>query len=452
LYINNDYDLGSGGPLLLPDMTDSNGIRRHLAVGSGKDAGVYIVDRDNMGKFDPNGNTTLYQQGGLGGFNFSTPAFFNGWLYFGGVRDVLRAFSFTNARMNLSPVSVSANTFPFPGTTPSISANGTAYGILWAAENADNAVLHAYDARDLSRELYNSNQAPNSRDNFGSDTKFITPTIANGKVYVATTGGTIGAFGLFNPPRLQRLSERSYVGLADNVLIGGFNLHGSGLKQVVLRALGPSLQGNGGKLQNPALELYDKNGYLIASNDDWATDVNAGQVQAFGLAPSDPRESALARVLPADYYSVVVRGLNNTTGIGQLDIYDLSQPPTATVANMSARGLVGGTNALVGNINVTGRASQPVLFRAIGPDLISQGVPFALRNPTLELYDSQGTLIASNDNWKSNQQAQIEATGLAPGDDRDAAIQLNLQPGNYFAVVRGANGTIGIARLEAYAL
>ena len=445
-----DTDLGSGGPLLLPDMTDINGIRRHLAVGSGKDAGVYIVDRDNMGKFNPNGNTTLYQQGGLGGFNFTTPAFFNGWLYFGGVRDVLRAFSFTNARMNLSPVSVTANTFPYPGITPSISANGTAYGILWAAENADPAILHAYDARDLSRELYNSNQAPNSSDQFGSGAKFIPPTIANGKVYVATTGGTIGAFGLFNPPRLQRLSARDYVGVGDNVLIAGFNVQGSGLKQVVLRALGPSLQTNPGRLQNPVLELYDKNGYLITSNDDWATDMNAGVVQTFGLAPPSPQEAALARVLPADYYSVVVRGLNNTTGIGQLDIYDLSQPPMATMANTSVRGLVGG-NPLIGAIAVAGRASQPVLLRAIGPDLISQGVPFALRDPTLQLYDSHGTLIASNDNWKSNQQAQIEATGLAPHDDRDSAILLNLQPGTYFPVVRGAGATIGIARLEAYA-
>jgi outer membrane protein assembly factor BamB len=449
-----DYDLGSSGPVVLPDMTDGNGTRRRLVVVAGKDAHIYIADRDNMGKYNPNANVTLYQElsGSLGAFNFSTPAFFNGWLYFGAVNDVLRAFSFTNARMNGSAVSRSTNTFRFPGATPSISANGTAYGILWAAENADNAVLHAYNARDLSQELYNSNQAPNSRDHFGSGTKFGVPTIANGKVYVATTGGSIGAFGLFNPPRLQGFSERSYVGLGGNVLIGGFTVHGSGLKQVVLRALGPSLQTNRGKLQNPVLELYDKNGYLIASNGDWESDVNAGQVQAFGLAPSDPHESALARALPVDSYWVVVRGLNNSTGIGQLDIYDLSQPPTATMSKMSTRGLVGGTNGLVAAVHVAGRASQPVLFRAIGPDLISQGVPFALRNPTLALYDDNWNFIAGNVYWKSNQQAQIESTGLAPGDDRDAAILVNLQPGHYNAIVQGWDGSIGIARLEAYAL
>jgi len=149
---------------------------------------------------------------------------------------------------------------------------------------------------------------------------------------------------------------------------------------------------------------------------------------------------------------LVVRGAGNTTGVGQLQSFDLSQPPTATVANMSGRSLVANGQVVFGAVTVAGRASQTVLFRAIGPDLISQGIPFALRNPTLEVYDSNGTLIAFNDNWKSNQQAQIQATGLAPGDDRDAAALLNLQPGFYTAVVRGAGGTIGIAQAEAYAL
>ena len=449
-----DSDLGAGGPLVLPDMTDGNGIRRRLVVGAGKDGHIYIANRDNMGKYNPNANITLYQDlpGSLGGFNFSTPAFFNGWLYFGAVGDVLRAFNFTNARMNSAAVSRSANTFPFPGTSPSTSANGTAYGILWAAENADPAVLHAYDARDLSRELYNTDQAPNSRDHFGTKTKFGVPTIANGKVYVATTGGTVGAFGLFNSPRLANSSWRAYVGLGDNVLTGKFVVQGSGSKNVVFRALGPSLQVNAGRLQNTVLELYDKNGNFITYNNDWATDVNAGQLQAYGLAPSDPREAALARTLPAGSYTLVVRGAGSATGIGQLEMFDLSQPPTATVANMSARGLIAGGNVLIGGVTVAGRASQTVLFRAIGPDLISQGIPFALRNPTLEVYDINGTLIASNDNWKSNQHAQIEATGLAPGDDRDAAILLNLQPGHYAAIVRGAGGTIGIGLVEAHAL
>ena len=152
---NTDTDLGSGGPMLLPDMKDATGATRHLAVGSGKDAHIYIADRDNMGKFNPSSNVNLYQDliGSLGGFNFTTPAFFNGLLYLGSVRDVLRGFSFTNARMNSLAVTRSLNTFGFPGTSPSISANGTTSGVLWAAENVDPAVLHAYDAGDLSHEL-----------------------------------------------------------------------------------------------------------------------------------------------------------------------------------------------------------------------------------------------------------------------------------------------------------
>jgi hypothetical protein len=449
-----DYDLGSGGPLLIPNMRDANGTIRHLAVGSGKDGHIYIADRDNMGKFNPNGNLNLYQEapGSLGGFNFSTPAFFNGRLYFGAVRDVLRAFSFTNARMNGGAVSRSTNTFLYPGTSPSISANGTTHGILWAAENATPAVLHAYDASDLSRELYNSSQAPNSRDHFGSNAKFSVPTVANGKVYVAATGGSIGGFGLFNPPRLANLSGEAYVGLQSQAraLTGGFVVHGKGYKQVVLRALGPSLLQYAGRLQNPTLELYDKNGTFIASNDDWATDPNAGQVQAAGLAPPDPRESALARTLTSGSYTAVVRGVNNSVGIGRIEMYDLSNPPAPTVANMSVRSLIAGDHVLIGDVTVTGRANQTVLFRAIGPDLVSQGVAFALRNPTLALYDENWDLIAGNVYWQSDQRAAIESTGLAPGDSRDAAILKNLQPGHYHAIVQGWDGSIGIAQLEAY--
>lgn len=454
-----DQDLGSGGPLVLPDMTDSNGNTRHLVVGAGKDGHIYLADRDNMGKFNPDSNSNLYQDlQSLARPEFGAPAFFNGRLYFGAALGPLRAFTFTNARLNGTSDSISITTFGYPGTTPSVSANGTANGIVWAAEKGvDRAVLHAYDAANLANELYNSDQAPNGRDNFGVGNKFFVPTIANGKVYVGTSSGGVGAFGLFNPPRLANISGRAQIGTGDNVLIAGFIIHGSASKRVVLRGIGPSLQVNGtpvpGTLQNPVLELHDKNGVLIASNDNWATDPNASEVQAAGLAPSDPREAALARTLAPDFYTAIVRGANNTTGIGLAEMYDLSQPPTSTVANISSRGFVGtGDDVLIGGIIVSGLAPQTVLFRAIGPDLSSAGVANALADPTLELHDINGTLIASNDNWRSNQQAQIQATGLAPGNDLDAAILMRLQPGQYTAIVRGSGGTTGVALAEAYAL
>jgi hypothetical protein len=192
-----DEDLGSGGALLVPDLVDATGHTRHLAVGAGKDANIYVVDRDNMGKFNPANNSNVYQDitGALGGAVFSMPAYFNGVIYYGAVGDTLKAFPFSSALLASSPSSQSGNAFPFPGATPSISANGTGNGIVWAAENGSVAVLHAYDATNVSRELYNSNQAAGGRDQFGTGNKFITPTIANGKVYVGTTNG-VGVFGL----------------------------------------------------------------------------------------------------------------------------------------------------------------------------------------------------------------------------------------------------------------
>ena len=196
---NQDDDLGSGGVLLLPDLTDASGAVRHLGVGAGKDANIYVFDRDNMGKFNPNDNSNLYQelQGALSGSEFGTPAWFNGAVYFGAVNDSLRAFSVTNARLSNTSVSNTLNAFGYPGATPSISANGASNAIVWAAENSDPAVLHAYDAADLGRELYNSNQAPGGRDQFGTGNKFITPTVADGKVFVGTTN-SVGVFGLLS--------------------------------------------------------------------------------------------------------------------------------------------------------------------------------------------------------------------------------------------------------------
>lgn len=192
-----DGDLGSGGALVVPDLIDGAGKTRHLAVGAGKDGNIYVADRDNMGKFNSASNNNVYQDitSGLAGSVFSMPAYFNGVIYYGAVGDNLKAFPFSKALLAMTAASQSVSSFGFPGTTPSISANGSSNGIVWAAENANPAVLHAYDATNLAKELYNSNQAANGRDQFGVGNKFITPMIANGKVYVGTTNG-VGVFGL----------------------------------------------------------------------------------------------------------------------------------------------------------------------------------------------------------------------------------------------------------------
>jgi hypothetical protein len=203
---DNDVDLGSGGELVLPDMLDAQGNTRQLAVGAGKDQTIYLVDRTNMGKFNPTTNA-IYQQvnGALAaGGVFSTPAYFNGTLFYGAVGDHIKAFPFQNAL--LEPISSeSSSTFAYPGTTPGVSANGTSNGIVWATENTSPVVLHAYNAANLGIELYNSNQA-GSRDRFGVGNKFITPTIASARVYVGTTNN-VGVFGLLDTSTLTPLQQ-----------------------------------------------------------------------------------------------------------------------------------------------------------------------------------------------------------------------------------------------------
>ncbi len=190
---NTDLDLGSGGAMLLPNLKDAGGQIRNLAVGAGKDANLYVVDRNNMGKFNPNANN-IYQEipGAFHGQIFSAPAYFHQTVFFGAVGDSIRAFSFTNGRFALT--SSTSHQFGYPGASPSVSANGAANGIVWVTENSSPAVLHAYDAGNLATELYNSTQA-GSRDQFGNGNKFITPMIANGKVYVGTQNG-VGVLGL----------------------------------------------------------------------------------------------------------------------------------------------------------------------------------------------------------------------------------------------------------------
>jgi hypothetical protein len=193
---NGDVDLGSGGPMLLPDLMDSGGVVRQLAVGAGKDAHLYVVNQANMGKFSMSNNAIWEDMpGALPGGVWSTPAYFQSTVYYGDVGGTLKAFGIQHALLGTTPTSQTTTTFSYPGTSPSVSANGSSNGIVWAVENSSPAVLHAFAAANLATELYNSNQAANGRDQFGAGNKYMTPTIANGKVYVGTPSG-VAVFGL----------------------------------------------------------------------------------------------------------------------------------------------------------------------------------------------------------------------------------------------------------------
>jgi len=193
---NADEDLGSGGVLVLPDVTDSGGQTHQLAVGAGKDHVIYVVDRNAMGKFNPSADN-IYQEipGAFTDPVFSMPAYFNNTVYYGAVGNTIKALPISNAKLAATAGSKTGNAFPYPGATPSISANGSSNAIVWAVENSSPAVLHAYDATNLANELYNSSQASGSRDQFGAGNKFITPMVVNGKVYVGTASG-VAVFGL----------------------------------------------------------------------------------------------------------------------------------------------------------------------------------------------------------------------------------------------------------------
>lgn len=247
------------------------------------------------------------------------------------------------------------------------------------------------------------------------------------------------------------LSTRGLVGGGDNVLIGGTIIKGPIAKKVLVRALGPSLAVPG-PLADPTLELYTADGQKFATNDNWQDDPGqAAQIQATTLPPNDPRESALVETLNPGAYTAIVRGANGSSGLGLVEIYDLdNQPPSSRLANISTRGQVGtGDNVLIGGF-ILRNASSKVVVRAAGPGL--SGVSGVLADPSLELHDSQGNIVMSNDNWQQDayQATQIQALGLAPANPLESALTATLGAGAYTVIVRGAHGTTGVATVEVY--
>lgn len=251
---------------------------------------------------------------------------------------------------------------------------------------------------------------------------------------------------------LANISTRLRVDTGDNALIGGFIVSGTQPKKVIVRAIGPSLA-IAGALADPTLELRDSAGGLIQSNDNWRT-AQEMEINATGVAPKSDLESAIVATLPANNagYTAIVRGANNTTGIGLVETYDLDRTVDSKLANISTRGLVQtGDNILIAGTIVLGPTSQKVLVRAIGPSLTAAG---KLADPALELRDQNGGLIRSNDNWRSDQEAEIKATTIPPTNDLESAIVATLPASgaSYTAIVRGANGATGLAVVEVYAL
>jgi hypothetical protein len=254
---------------------------------------------------------------------------------------------------------------------------------------------------------------------------------------------------------LGNISTRLRVLGGDNALIGGMIATGTANKKVIIRAIGPTLSDFGvpGALQDPTLELY-QGSMLIASNDDWRQSAQQAEIQNSGLAPNKDAEPAIiATLTPNQNYTAVVRGKDGSSGVGVVEAFDLDQGVASKLGNISTRGFVDvDDNVMIAGLIVSpsNGTSTKVLVRAIGPTLGDFGVPNALANPTLDLVNSSGTIIRSNDNWKDSQRPEIEAANLAPNHDEEAALVQTIAPGAYTAIVRGSGRTTGVGLVEAY--
>jgi len=255
------------------------------------------------------------------------------------------------------------------------------------------------------------------------------------------------------PPavHLANISTRLAVGTGNNVLIAGFIVTGTQPKKIIVRGIGPTLPVNA-NLADPTLELHDASGAVVAANENWR-DTQQDELQATTIPPGNDYESAIVKSLTPGNYTAILAGKGGTTGVGVVEVYDLDLMVDSKLANISTRGFVDqGDNVLIAGTIVVGSGTTNVLFRAIGPSL-SGNIPNAMQDPTLELHDGQGSIIASNDNWvdSPNKQAIIDST-IPPSHPREAAILYQLTPGSYTAIVRGKDNTTGVAVVEAYQL
>jgi streptogramin lyase len=310
---------------------------------------------------------------------------------------------------------------------------------------------------DASGNLYSTSRTGVSFDDGETFIYKFTPSgVRTTVATVSRAGGLDGFKGMaIEPPRGKALniSTRLRVETGDDALIGGFIITGTAGKRVILRALGPSLANAGveGALQDPVLELYDSNGTFVNGNDNWKSQNQAG-IEATGVPPTDDRESALLINLAVSNWTAVVRGKNDTTGVGLVEVYDLDQAADSQLANISTRGRVEtAENVMIGGLIIGGNGARGIV-RALGPSLAQAGVSGVLSDPQLSLRDANGTEIARNNDWKSDQQAEIQATGVAPANDRESAVVRYFAPGNYTAIVSGNLNATGVGLVEFYNL
>jgi hypothetical protein len=371
--------------------------------------------------------------------------------------------------------------------TLSVAPNGR-IDAVWldtrnAANNTDSQLFYSFsldggDTWSLNVAISNSFNPflgyPN-QNKIGDYLTVVSDNTGANVAYAATFNGEEDIYYVRIPSPISHLgniSTRAFVQTGADVMIGGFIIEGNGPKTVIVRAIGPELTQFGipNVLPDPALDLHNGSGALIASNNNWQSTIIGGiihsdqvsAIQGSGHAPTQPSESAIIATLPPGNYTAIVRGVNNTTGVGLAEVYDLSTDIASVLGNISTRSLVQtGADVMIGGFIIEGSGPKTVIVRAIGPELTRFGIPNVLADPALDLHNSGGALIASNNNWQTtviggiihgDQVSAIQNSGHAPTQPTESAIIATLQPGNYTAIVRGVNNTTGVALVEVYDL
>ncbi len=382
--------------------------------------------------------------------------------------------SFANTIERFAADGTPLGTFADTGLSNPAGLAFDSLGFLYAANNAANTIeVFAPDGTDVGAVAVSGIDAPVGLA-FDSEGSLYVVNAGSSTIEKITTSGSATIFALteFSPAflaikrdsvpgdgtsTLVNISTRLNVLTGDNVMNGGFIITGIDNKRVLLRGLGPSLAGAGidGVLPDPLIALYSSaTGEILMSNDNWKNN-QQDEIADTGLAPSDDLEAALVITLAPGAYTVINRGKQDVTGVGLLEVYDLGAGVGPELANISTRGFVTtGSNVMIAGFIVANSAneSDQVIVRGLGPSLGAFGIPNPLADPVLALHDINGTLLASNDNWRDTQETEIEASGLQPTNDAEAAIIRTLPPGAYTAIQSGKDGGTGVGLVEVYNL
>ena len=410
--------------------------------------GVGMTQRE-LEVFDPLTNTWTNRAPMSVGRNHCAGGVINGKFYVVGGRDSAQA---PTALEVYDPSTNSWQTLASMPTGRSGIAAGVVHGELYVFGGEVGGVHNEVEVYNPASNTWRRIQPDMAVPRHG-----IWASVIGNRVYLAGGGSQENLFPtshhdvfiVAGKANFANISTRLKVEPGQNVLIGGFIVTGTASKRIILRAIGPSLPVSG-VLVNPRLELYNNAGQLVAANDNWRDAPNEQEIIDSAISPTHDSESAILTTVAPGNHTVVVQGENDSTGVALVEIYDLEAGSDARLANISTRGFVQtGENVLIGGLILTGLEPRRVIVRAIGPSLALTG---ALANPTLELRDNNGGLVAFNDDWRTSQEAEIIGTGIPPSHDLESAVVQTLPPALYTAIVQGHNATSGIGLVEAYAL